>query len=369
MVKKNKSILKEFVEISKYFGQRFDLNQAAGGNSSIKIGNQMYIKSSGYSLSEVSSENGYAILNNDELISFLDKIRNKKVTKSIDRKSSTALKESVLYGSGPSIETYTHTLLKKFTIHIHPIAINMVSVDKKSEEIFNKIVAKRKKDEGIFHIGYYQPGIVLANEINKVISKEQKAFREYKTVIFFLENHGLICSASSKSELIDTVERFVSKFEDYLKMDLNRYKMTTKISEILWNCSYKNLTCYYSEDSYIQNNISLKNSKSFKKPLSPDQFLYCGEAPLIVSRSLKGEIVNHIKKYKTFPRVIILKKDIYFVAANVLKAREKEDVFKAQLYFNSKSNPNRPLSKNEVKKLTSYNLFKNRLRFWFDYTK
>ena len=34
MVKKNKSLIKDFVEISKYFGQRFDLTQAAGGNSS-----------------------------------------------------------------------------------------------------------------------------------------------------------------------------------------------------------------------------------------------------------------------------------------------------------------------------------------------
>ena len=44
MAKEDKNLLKDLVEISKYFGQRFDLTQAAGGNSSIKIGKKMYIK-------------------------------------------------------------------------------------------------------------------------------------------------------------------------------------------------------------------------------------------------------------------------------------------------------------------------------------
>ena len=145
--------------------------------------------------------------------------------------------------------------------------------------------------------------------------------------------------------------------------------MTNKISTIRLNCSYKNFTCYSSQYSYLQRHISINNTKIFKKPLNPDQLLYCGQSPLFIKADLKREIISYLKKYKTFPRVVILKKDIYFIAANVLKAREKEDVFKAQLYFNSNSNPNRPLTKKEVDKLRSYNLFKNRLRFWFDYTK
>lgn len=368
MVKKNKSLIKEFVEISKYFGQRFDLTQAAGGNSSIKTGNKIYIKSSGYSLSEVSLDNGYTILDNEKLVSFLTYIKDKKVGNSIEQKSIKTLKESVLHGPSPSIETFSHTLLKKYTIHIHPIASNIVSVDSKSKQIFDKIFLGKRKNQGVFYINYKPPGIDLANEITKMISKEKNAINDYDTLIFFLQNHGLICSASSKSDLINTVENFVKKFEKYLKINFDRYKMTTKISKILWDCSYKNLTCYYSEDSYLQSHISIKNSKNFKNPLNPDQLLYCGESPLIVKKSLKGEIISYLKKYNTFPRVVILKKNIYFIAANVLKAREKEDVFKAQLYFNTKRSANRALTKNEIKKLRSYNLFKNRLRFWFDYS-
>ena len=369
MAKKNKNLLKDLVKISKYFGQRFDLTQAAGGNSSIKLGNQMYIKSSGYSLSEVSLDNGYTLLDNDKLIDFLNKIKNKRITTTIEKNSAKILRESVLQGGNPSIETYSHSLMKKYTIHIHPIASNIVSVNKKSKEIFEKIFTRKKKTEGIFYVDYKSPGIALANEITKTLSAGNDVQAEYKTIILFLQNHGLICSADNKLELIDSVERFVKKFESFLKINLNQYKMTTEISQILWEYSHKNLTCYYSEDSYIQKNISLKNSKTFGKPLNPDQLLYCGEAPLVIKSSLRREIKTYLNKYHTFPRVIIIKKNIYFVAANALKAREKEDVFNAHLYFNSKKNSNRPLTKNEIKKLESYNLFRNRLRFWFDYIK
>ena len=86
MVKKDKSLIKEFVRISKYFGQRFDLIQAAGGNSSIKDGHKMYIKSSGYSLAEVSEKNGYSLLDNRKLMDFLEINEDVKITSKIDRK-------------------------------------------------------------------------------------------------------------------------------------------------------------------------------------------------------------------------------------------------------------------------------------------
>ena len=53
--------IKELVEISKYAGERLDLVQAGGGNSSVKLDNgQMLIKASGYSLSEVVEGYGYS---------------------------------------------------------------------------------------------------------------------------------------------------------------------------------------------------------------------------------------------------------------------------------------------------------------------
>jgi rhamnose utilization protein RhaD (predicted bifunctional aldolase and dehydrogenase) len=367
VAQKNKDLLKDLVEISKYFGQRFDLTQAAGGNSSVKLNKKMFIKSSGYSLSEVTLKNGYTIVDNDKLVNFLHSARGNKITDSIEKKSFKILKDSTLDGGNPSIETLTHSIMKKFTIHIHPVAVNMVSVNRKSREIFNKIFSTKRKGESIYYVSYRTPGISLATEIINVVSVEQDKLKRDNTIIVFLENHGLICSSDNKLELIQSVEKIVKQFENYLKINLSRYKLTTEISQILWKNSYENLICCYSEDAILTKFINLKNSKNFIKPLNPDQLLYCGESPLIVGSSLEKGIKSYLKKYKTYPRVLIVKKDVYLVAPNVLKAKEIEDVFKSHLYFNSNGALNRVLSKNEIKKLDSYNPQKNRLRFWFDY--
>ena len=70
---------------------------------------------------------------------------------------------------------------------------------------------------------------------------------------------------------------------------------------------------------------------------------------------------------RNYPRVIKIKERIYFVAENILKAKEIEDVFKSHLYLYSGEIEKRSLSKDDIKRLVSYNPQKNRLRFWFDY--
>ena len=88
----------------------------------------MYIKSSGYSLSEVSLDNGYTILDNEKLKNFLIRVKNKSIDSNIERKSISILKNSVLLGASPSIESYSHTLLKKFTILIQQIPRKIIFV-------------------------------------------------------------------------------------------------------------------------------------------------------------------------------------------------------------------------------------------------
>ena len=76
MVKKDKNIIINLAKLSKYFGQRYDLIQAAGGNSSIKVDKKMFIKSSGYSLAELSFSNGYSKVDNQILVDYLSKVKN-----------------------------------------------------------------------------------------------------------------------------------------------------------------------------------------------------------------------------------------------------------------------------------------------------
>ena len=48
--------LENFILMSKYAGERFDIVQAGGGNSSVKLEDgSMLIKASGFSLSEIQT--------------------------------------------------------------------------------------------------------------------------------------------------------------------------------------------------------------------------------------------------------------------------------------------------------------------------
>ena len=82
-----KNLYKEInslIKISKYAGERFDLVQSAGGNSSIKLKNgTMLIKSSGVTLSDLNFNFGFTKVNNKKIKLILNnkqilKIKNKK---------------------------------------------------------------------------------------------------------------------------------------------------------------------------------------------------------------------------------------------------------------------------------------------------
>ena len=109
------------------------------------------------------------------------------------------------------------------------------------------------------------------------------------------------------------------------------------------------------------------NNKIPNRPLNPDNLLYCGVSPLSINRNIKTSLKNYIKKFKEYPRTIQFNNKVYFVAPNILKAKEVEDVFKSHLYLYSNNEKKRALSDKDIQRLESYNPQKNRLRFWFDY--
>ena len=119
--------IKELEYISKYCGERFDLTQAVGGITSVKYDNFMFIKASGFHLTQINKNNGYVTIDNE----LLEKDVRKKKTKTI-------FEYNVLGKLRGSIETYMHSILKKYTIHLHPIQVNKILISKNSDEFIKK---------------------------------------------------------------------------------------------------------------------------------------------------------------------------------------------------------------------------------------
>jgi hypothetical protein len=64
-------------------------------------------------------------------------------------------------------------------------------------------------------------------------------------------------------------------------------------------------------------------------PFCPDRLVYCGVEPLEI-KSLKDNapFVKYQKKFSGPPRVVIYNRHIFFIAQDLKKAKEMEDVFK-----------------------------------------
>ena len=296
--------LKNFVEISRYAGERFDLVQAAGGNTSVKLKNsEMLIKASGFLLSDVAENNGYSKVDTKKIANIL---KNKTIKNEADRRKREFLAKELIEeatidkNNRPSIETLLHSTLYKYTLHTHPVAVNMIVIQKEWKQILTSIF----KNENIAFVSYKTPGIDLALELEFVLSK----------------------------------------IEDYLKIDMSRFKLTNKISKLINNIEKKSNITFLSEDKYLNEQL-LQNQELFlQTPFSPDSLVFCGVSAVIIRDVTDTQVLHdYKKKYLDLPKVVIFNGYIFFIALNIKKAKEMEEVMKFHIMVlekNKKNNKN-----------------------------
>ena len=241
----------KFIDISKYAGERFDLIQAGGGNSSVKLDNgQMIIKASGYLLSDMGESTGYSKVKTGQIVNIL---KNKTITSEVDQRMRENLTSTLVYEANidkrnrPSIETLLHSLLYKYTLHTHPVVVNMIVIQKQWRELLLSIF----KDDEIALVSYHTPGIDLAIELDKVL----QTFDDTPKIIF-LQNHGLIVTSENNQDISRLTDYVLSKVENFLNIDMSKYKLTNKITSLLNSVHKSNNISYLSEDSYLNNQLN-----------------------------------------------------------------------------------------------------------------
>ena len=188
--------LKKFSELSRFCGERFDLVQAGGGNISCKVNGcgWMFIKASGYHLTNVTNSSGYSIINNAKLLKDIQSDNIKSVT------DYNIINNKIR----PSIETFMHSILKKYTVHLHPIQVNRILISDKAEEIIKELFP-----DSLF-ISYLTPGIKVCNEIKSKYKDEN---------IIFLKNHGIIITSNNYEEIYILLEKVINTFEKYQNLN------------------------------------------------------------------------------------------------------------------------------------------------------
>lgn len=268
----------KLIFLSKYFGQS-ELNiQGQGGNISVKSNNLLLIKSSGCILGNININEGFCIVDNskcNDLLNNLDSI----------------LINSKLFGyNNPSMETFFHCFMKKYTIHIHFTLSNkfLCSTD---NNILNELEINNKL------IDYYLPGLELALNIKEKYNNDCN--------LYFLKNHGLIITTNN----FDDIFVYFNNVYDFFNIKLsNNYSIeynTFDISKLIYEKFNKSIICK------LYSNIDIKFIKNIK---------YCFPDLAVYIQNIK--MINDLKEINTFliiPEIIIYSNNIYLLADNLIK--------------------------------------------------
>ena len=322
--------LDKFKKISKYCGERFDLVQAGGGNTSVKINDLMFIKASGYNLTNIDENNGYTVINNKLLLEHI----NANVTKDV-------IEYNFIGNKRGSIETFMHSILKKYTVHLHPIQINRILVSKKATEIINEIYPNS------LIIEYLTPGIKVCNKIKEKYNDEN---------IIFLLNHGIIVTSDDINQIYNLINDVLIKFESYQQINFDNYKHTNIISKTLNTVFNVSNVSYLCQDEVI-NKYFTQNMDLFKHPISfPDELIYCG-----VKYLFGLENIEHYKSlYDEYPKIIIENGLIFINSHSLAKCKEIEDVLKSNLIILDSTIEKNYLSVDEICFLNNWDAEKYR---------
>lgn len=319
--------VQELVEMSKYAGERFDLIQAGGGNTSVKLPDgTMLIKASGFLLSDLDSQNGFSTVLTQKVIDVVD---NPQILQSQNKREREAMANSLVNeatidkSKRPSIETLLHSLLPKYVLHTHPVLVNVITARKD----WNAILQNLFPDA--VNVAYTTPGIELAIELQKGLNQYRNQHPVYPKLIF-LQNHGLIVSSDTYSEIETLTEEVLQKIESFLKIAPFKHKLTTGISKLFKRAIPDHqLISFLSDDVLIQQaNVELFT----QRPFTPDILVFCGFEPVHI-RSLDDAqpITDYLQRFGMPPKIVLYNGNVFCMAANVKKARETEEVLKFHL--------------------------------------
>ncbi len=310
--------MKGLVRISKYAGMREDLVQAGGGNSSYKISDEkMAIKASGYQLADITEKEGYALVNprviRDKFLAC------EKLEGMTDSDGKKILEEAFIEGNRPSIETFLHAISGTYTLHTHPLVVNVLTCRKGGMEILKELFP-----EALF-VSYATPGIELAKAYFKAYKNKVE---EGSTVldIIFLENHGLVVSADNAEEVIEKTELVTRKIEDYLGVNMSAYHDLTELwsflgDKIVWKVTDENISNVY------------RKMGTWKHAFCPDCVVFLGKEFLELSTDFTEKDIEDFYKCYGMPVMVDYEENLYIIADSIKRAMEIQSVmsFSAQV--------------------------------------
>ena len=330
---KKQSIIEQFVYICNFLGDSVDMIQAGGGNASAKSNNEMYIKASGYLMSEVTPTVGFTRVKRDEILNLVKQLH----AGTMDKNNEVLINESIaaanLDALRPSIETFLHALLPQiFVLHVHALTSLIYAASKTFVMDLDQQWTPSYPLKHILLIPYKKPGVELALALYEGLVRYND-LHDIAPQAIVLQNHGLIVASDAYDTLYDQIVHIQQSIQNYMGLSKTideKYRLQQHIKSLLIEANGGSPICVrVSEDVDLQGNI-------IKGLCFPDALVYCGYEPL----SLDAEVddlkqIQAIQGYKAsygeLPKIIIYQNKIFFIGECIKKCLEVQDVLKIQV--------------------------------------
>lgn len=352
--------MQDFIKISKYAGMRNDLAQAGGGNTSVKLDDHiMLVKSSGFQLADVSGQAGYSKVDYKKIVEYFRKhVEPFAEDVFTEEKGKELLKEAQIEGGRASIETFLHAITGKYTLHSHPLLVNILVSREDAEQIVHELFPK-----AVF-VPYRKPGAALAEAYDKIYRAGETQGADGTVV--FLQNHGLVVSGDDGDEVIGKTEKVLAKIAEYLELDDSACRAATQLYRVIGEIdALSGNIVYLSENRYLSREYagsSLSEQGAWEHAFCPDCVVYAGKKLLWLKKEYdRQDILDFMDAYG-LPTLVYYEGNFYILAESVRKAQEIENVmsFAARVQYANKGRKMQYLSDGQQEELLNWDAEKYR---------
>ncbi|MBL8537152.1 MAG: class II aldolase [Hyphomonadaceae bacterium] len=252
-------MLSDLARVTAEIGRDALLTQGAGGNTSVKIAGELWIKASGAWMRDAETQPTFVAVPLDELV---------EVARNGDEGALRVISApAAANGLRPSVEAVVHAIMPhRAVIHAHAINSTVCAVLGDGEARFTAAMAGLGVRSR--YVPYIKPGLPLAAEIARMNARDGTA------EVLLLQNHGIVVGADEiaqayallravESALTFPVRRFSHAREGLPELERRAFE---------WDARHAPIAC----DAGLCLAVTAA-------PLTPDQVVFLGGAPCLMA--------------------------------------------------------------------------------------
>lgn len=325
--------LEVLVKLSHFYGSDPEFVLAGGGNTSVKVGDRLFVKGSGHALSTIPPD-GFVELDRKQLEALLHSTLSKdRMQREAEFKAATlAARLHPEKNQRPSVEALLHHLMPgQYVVHTHSTLVNMLTCCVKGPELARQLAGD------VVWIPEVDPGYILSRTLWQALQDYRKATGRDRPRAVLMQNHGLVICGDTPEQIRNHTDWLVATLRKQFAAagDAPAFGPVTKVEPtaarsliqavgpalrglLATGDSLRIVT--FSDAPEVMDLVGGADGTNVAcaGPLTPDQIVYCKSFPLWIEpeaeattatlvEQLRRAIEEHTKKTGSAPHVILAK--------------------------------------------------------------